>query len=99
MKNNTLKNGVSDTNKIEALDHNKRGDALYNLGEWKKAIEEYSKAIELNPKLAVAYFNRHCALNEIGEYYEAYDDKDMANSIEPYVYEDSNGYCYERKYD
>ena len=39
-----------------------------------KAIEYYTKAIELNPKLAFAYYNRGNAYHVLHEYREAIDD-------------------------
>ena len=34
-----------------------RGLANYNLGKYDRAIEDYSKAIKLDPEQAVAYYN------------------------------------------
>ena len=46
-------------------------------------IEYYSKAIEINPKHAVAYNNRGAAFNTLGEYQKAIDDYNKAIEINP----------------
>ena len=42
----------------EAAIHNDCGAAYGQKGDYDRAIEEYTKAIELNPDLAIAYINR-----------------------------------------
>jgi len=46
-------------------------------------IEYYSKAIELDPKLAAAYNNRGAAFNTLGEYQKAIDDYSKAIELDP----------------
>ncbi|MGI9568856.1 MAG: tetratricopeptide repeat protein, partial [Desulfobulbia bacterium] len=41
-----------------AITHNHRGIAYYNKGQFDKAIADYKKAIQLNPKDAAAYYRR-----------------------------------------
>ena len=36
--------------------------SLYNSGKYEKAIQDYSKAIKLNPQGAKAYYNRGVAI-------------------------------------
>jgi tetratricopeptide (TPR) repeat protein len=38
--------------------HVRRGIAYYNVGEYDHAISNYTKAIEINPKLGIAYYLR-----------------------------------------
>jgi sulfatase modifying factor 1 len=40
---------------LTALDYNRSGSAYYNKGEYDRAIVDFDKAIELDPKLADAY--------------------------------------------
>ncbi|MBR4153482.1 MAG: tetratricopeptide repeat protein [Selenomonadaceae bacterium] len=46
----------------------KRGDTYYKQGKYEQAIQEYDKAIELNPNYINAYINRSFAYGELGEY-------------------------------
>ena len=48
--------------------------AYFKSGEHQKAIDDYSKAIELNPQYAYAYYNRGIAHNDLGEHQKAIDD-------------------------
>ena len=43
---------------IDAAGHKKQGSAHAKYGQYTKAINEFTKAIELNPKDAEAYNNR-----------------------------------------
>jgi len=43
------------------------GLAYYDLQDYERAIEEYGRAIELNPEYATAYYNRACAYALLGE--------------------------------
>ena len=58
--------------------YNNRGLDYANLGKYDKAIEDFNKAIELNPDLAVAYYNRGNTYVELGEYDRAIKDYDKA---------------------
>ena len=40
------------------MDHINKGDTYLESGQFEKAIAEYNKAIKLDPKDALAYFNR-----------------------------------------
>ena len=42
-----------------------RGIAYDNLGQWDKAIADYSKAIEIDPDLTKAYSNREVAFRKL----------------------------------
>jgi tetratricopeptide (TPR) repeat protein len=41
-----------------AAEHNERGDSLVEEQRYEEAIDEYSKAIEIEPNLASTYLNR-----------------------------------------
>lgn len=55
-----------------------RGSALHNERFIPKAIEDYSKAIEINPGFSEAFNNRGAALLEIGKAQAALNDFDTA---------------------
>ncbi len=50
-----------------AEDYFKSGNTKYDLKDYKGAIQDYTKAIELNPKYADAYYNRGIAKIELGQ--------------------------------
>ena len=58
-----------------------RGNTYFEKGDYDQAISEYSKAIELDPKLAVAYYNRGNAYYKKGEYDYAWTDINKAKSL------------------
>ena len=47
--------------------HHQRGLIHLKKGEYDKAIENFSKAIEINPKYAEAYNNRGLAYEKLGD--------------------------------
>jgi len=50
-----------------AEDYLKAGNTKYELKDYKGAIKYYNKAIELNPDLAEAYYNRGIAKIRLGQ--------------------------------
>jgi|GEM_PF-3771313 len=50
------------------------GNAYAHKGQYDKAIENYNKAIQLNPNLAEAYYNRGVAYKHKGQYDKAISD-------------------------
>ncbi len=62
--------------------HN-RGFAWYGLGEYVKAIEDYNRALEIDPKLPDTFYNRSLAWLALGEYSKAITDCDRALRIRP----------------
>jgi len=64
--------------------YNKRGLAYYHLGNYQKAIEDYSKAIRLKPDFSLAYFNRGCIyVKDPGQYNKAIEDFNKAIRLNP----------------
>lgn len=53
------------------------------MGMFRRAIEEYSSAIELDPQGAAAYCNRGRAYNQVGKYELAIEDCDKAIRLNP----------------
>ena len=67
-----------------------RGKAKDSLQDYRGAIADYSKVIELNPKLESAYFQRGLAKYELKDYQEAISDYSKAieidsNCVEAYM--------------
>jgi tetratricopeptide (TPR) repeat protein len=61
-----------------------RGNANYAAHNFKDAIQDYDRAIQLNPQLAVAYYKRGLAYAAgLGEYERAIQDFDQAIQIDP----------------
>lgn len=67
----------------EAERHNERGLELIEQGLWRKAIEEYDKAIELDASMASAYLNRGQAYHFLGDNERAIADLDRAIELNP----------------
>ena len=61
-----------------AKEHFNRGFTYGKLGEYEKAIQEYDKAIQLDPNYALAYHHRGNAYRELGIKGKAYADKMQA---------------------
>jgi tetratricopeptide (TPR) repeat protein len=63
-----------------------RGNTYYDLREYKKAIENYTKAIEINPKDVNCYYyycNRGTAYYDLREYKKAIENYTKAIEINP----------------
>ncbi len=76
-----------------------QGVARYEKGDYAKAINNYTKAIELKPRYAEAYYNRGIAYDDKGQYDRAIEDYSKAIEIDP-KYSDAyinRGIAYGRK--
>ena len=58
------------------------GNTSYSKGNYKEAIELYTKAIETCPKTAAYYGNRAAAYIMLNKYKETIEDSKMATSID-----------------
>tara|TARA_B100000768_G_C10918627_1_gene224671 strand:+ start:204 stop:422 length:219 start_codon:yes stop_codon:yes gene_type:complete len=58
-----------------------RGETKYNLKDYKGAIEDYNKAIEINPNYTYAYYNRGFAKYYLKDYNGACQDGRKAKSL------------------
>lgn len=67
----------------EAVRHFNEGKALVNEKKWDKAIVEFNKAIELNAKLASAYFMRGNIYNEKEQHEKAIADFSRYIELKP----------------
>ena len=64
--------------------YSKRGTAHYNLGQYQRAIEDYSEAIRLKPDYSLAYFNRGCIyVKNPDQYKQAIEDFNKAIKLNP----------------
>jgi tetratricopeptide (TPR) repeat protein len=60
-----------------------RGNAYSDLSNYKQAIKDYSKAIELNPKSDISYYNRGIAYYKLGNKNKAISDYSKAIEVNP----------------
>jgi tetratricopeptide (TPR) repeat protein len=63
--------------------YNFRGFAYSTIGNYRQAIEDYGRAIEIKPDYAEAYINRGVAYSTIGNYRQAIEDYGRAIEIKP----------------
>ena len=68
---------------MTAWDYKRQGDRYYNSGQYAKAVESYSVAIDMQPKSAQFYNDRGCTYNFLGEYKKAIFDLDKAIELDP----------------
>ena len=73
-----------------------RGNSFYYLGELERAIQEFSRALVLDPENANAYYNRANAYADLGEHGAAVEDYSAAIWLEPdhdfAIYNRANSY-------
>ena len=81
---------------------NSRGITYADLGEHQKAISEFTKAMEIDPKYAHVHYNRGKVYHESKEYQKAISDYTKAIELDPeYVeayYNRGNTYTYLSEY-
>jgi len=70
-------------NSLSATDWFQKGYSLGTAGKNQEAMEAFTKAIELNPKVVEAYFNRGAAYFRLGNYRQAIRDYDRAIELDP----------------
>ncbi len=66
------------------------GNANVALGEYEVAIEDYTRAIDLNPQYVEAYTNRGIVNRALGKFEEAIEDYDKAIELDS---QDARAYC------
>jgi tetratricopeptide (TPR) repeat protein len=63
--------------------YNSRGTAYYILGNYRQAIEDLNRAIEIKPGYADAYYNRGLTYHDLHNYKQAIEDYSRAIEIKP----------------
>ncbi len=76
--------------RVRAYSKEKLGNLEYAAGKHKKAVIRYDDALQRNPDLAYAYYNRGIAKEYLGDTKGAIEDYDMAIKLNP---EFANIYC------
>ena len=70
----------------DAVSYYGRGLALYNLGDFRRAVADYETYIERDPENTAAYYSRGLALSKLGEFdraiadFEIYIARDSENA-------------------
>merc|ERR1712173_35430 len=75
--------GIPEENKKKGEAAKTEGNTHMKAKEYQKAIEEYTKAVEFNPKSEVYFCNRAVAYTNINKFHEALDDCKKAIAINP----------------
>lgn len=65
------------------MTYNQRGCCYKKLGESQKAIDDFTKAIELQPAYATSYYNRALLYKQTGDWSKAVDDFSKSLVFEP----------------
>jgi tetratricopeptide (TPR) repeat protein len=83
-KNRSAKSAYDQSIKeIRALDLYEKGFANINLGTYDQAIQDFTVAIELNPKEVGPYYSRGFAYAKLRRYAEAIQDYNRVMELEP----------------
>lgn len=86
------KGGLSDENL--AITYSNRGNSFFDLGNLERAIEDYNKALKLNPDDTVTLSNRGAAYIELKRYDEALEDFTRATTLQPSNYVALSNRCW-----
>ena len=74
---------MADNDKKKAQEYAKAGEAKYQNGDFQAALEDFDKAINLDPERADSYSGRGGARSELGNHEAALEDFDKAISLDP----------------
>lgn len=77
---------VQGNDKMEYEYHN-LGNDYYKLGDFQKAVEHYSRAIELKPDMLESYFNRGLAYTRMHDFGRAINDHSSVIRLDPELVE------------
>ena len=72
-------------------DYIREGKAYFDNKEYEKAVADYNRALELNPKYVYAYNGRGNVYQTLGEYKKAVSDYDRALELDPEYVNAYNG--------
>jgi tetratricopeptide (TPR) repeat protein len=79
----TLWNDVIRKYDYASAAHSNRGIVYVELGQWDKAIVDYTRAIEIDPQYKDAYFNRGIAYGDLEQWNEAIVDYTRTIELDP----------------
>jgi tetratricopeptide (TPR) repeat protein len=79
----TLWNAVIANEPFSGLPYYNRGTTLLSMKQYDRAIADFSKAVEINPRYAEAYQNRGAARKDLKDYDAAIADFKRAIAINP----------------
>ena len=68
---------------VSADDYNNRGNVYLGMGEYQKAIRDYTQAIALNPDYVGAYYNRALAFTQLRGFDHAIEDYTHTLALNP----------------
>ncbi len=68
---------------LDAVGFHARGNRYSRNGAYERAIEDYSRAIEMDGAFAEAYYDRGFSFYEVGHYEEAIADLSRAIELNP----------------
>lgn len=81
---NTINDNLSQYNNEKLiLEYIENAESYYENKEYKKAVSEWNKVLEINQEYNINYFRKAYAEDEIGQYSEAIDDYTKYLLIEP----------------
>ncbi len=90
-------------NRMTAWDYNREGDRCYSLKQYKEAVENYTRAIQLQSNTGRFFNNRGCVYADLGEYDKAISDYNKAIELAPDYATPYNNrgsiYIFQKKYD
>jgi len=71
-------------NRMTAWDYNREGERCYSLKQYKEAVENYTRAIQLQANNSIFYNNRGCSYDNLREYDKAISDYNKAIELDPF---------------
>jgi tetratricopeptide (TPR) repeat protein len=81
--NDDFNKNVDLENSISEIDYYEVAEAQFELDKYVEAIQNYDKAIQLDPKWEFAYIGRGKCKFELGRFFEAIQDYDKAIKLDP----------------
>ena len=82
-RSNALEEERQKLDRMTAWDYRRQGNRYYELKQYKRAVESYSKAIQMQANTAQFYNDRGCAYDSLGEHDKAITDFETAIELNP----------------